>query len=143
MVLPSLVVITNFVSLKKMAIIMIDHVTQDLDEYLKECEKGINATERAYQEFEHKIPNGNFAIVANDTLTMFKTTQSAVHWLDENYLLDDDSELKNLSQVEKDDLADICEQQGVVFLWTYQQAEEYYINSTLSDYPLDLENTEV
>ena len=122
---------------------MIDHVTQDLDEYLKECEKGINATERAYQEFEHKIPNGNFAIVANDTLTMFKTTQSAVHWLDENYLLDDDSELKNLSQVEKDDLADICEQQGVVFLWTYQQAEEYYINSTLSDYPLDLENTEV
>lgn len=89
---------------------MIDHVTQDLDEYLREYEKGSNATERAYQEFEHKIPNGNFAIVANDTLTMFKTTQSAVHWLDENYLLDDDSELKNLSQVEKDDLADICEQ---------------------------------
>ena len=122
---------------------MIDHVTQDLDEYLREYEKGSNATERAYQEFEHKIPNGNFAIVAHDTLTMFKTTQSAVHWLDENYLLDDDSELKSLSQVEKDDLADICEQQGITFLWTYQQAEEYYINSTLSGYPLDLENAEV
>lgn len=122
---------------------MIDHVTQDLDEYLKEYEKGSNVTERAYQEFENKIPNGNFAIVANDTLTMFKTTRSAVHWLDENYLLDDDSELKDLSQVEKDDLTDICEQQGIIFLWTYQQAEEYYINSTLSDYPLDLENVEV
>lgn len=122
---------------------MIDHVTQDLDEYLREYEKGSNATERAYQEFEHKIPNGNFAIVANDTLTMFKTTQSAVHWLDENYLLDDDSKLKSLFQVEKDDLADFCEQQSIIFLWTYQQAEEYYINSTLSDYPLDLENAEV
>ena len=124
-------------------IAMIDHATQDLDEYLKEYEKGSNATERAYQEFEHKIPNGNFAIVAHDTLTMFETTQSAVHWLNENYLLDDDSELKSLSQVEKDDLADTCEQQGIIFLWTYQQAEEYYINSTLSDYPLSLENVEV
>lgn len=122
---------------------MIDHVTQDLDEYLKEYEKGSNATERAYQEFENKIPNGNFAIVANNTLTMFKTTRSAIHWLDENYLLDDDSKLKSLFQVEKDDLADFCEQQGIIFLWTYQQAEEYYINSTLSGYPLDLENIEV
>lgn len=122
---------------------MIDHVTQDLDEYLREYEKGSNATERAYQEFEHKIPNGNFAIVTNDTLTMFKATQSAVHWLDENYLLDDDSKLKSLFQVEKDDLADVCEQQGIIFLWTYHQAEKYYINSTLSDYPLDLENVEV
>lgn len=126
-----------------MVITMIDHVTQDLDEYLREYEKDSNATERAYQEFEHKIPNGNFAIVANDTLTMFKATQSAVHWLDENYLLDDDSKLKSLFQVEKDDLADFCEQQGIIFLWNYQQAEEYYINSTLSDYPLDLENIEV
>ena len=122
---------------------MIDHVTQDLDEYLKEYEKGSNATERAYQEFEQQIPNGNFAIVANDTLTMFKTTQSAVHWLDENYLLNDDSKLKSLFQVEKDDLADFCEQQSIIFFWTYQQAEEYYINSTLSGYPLDLENIEV
>lgn len=122
---------------------MIDHVTQDLDEYLREYEKGSNATEKAYQEFEQKIPNGDFALVANDTLTMFRTTQSAVHWLDENYLLDDDSELKSLSQVEKDDLADACEQQGIIFLWTYQQAKEYYINSTLSGYSLDLENIEV
>lgn len=122
---------------------MIDHVTQDLDEYLKEYEKGSNATERVYQEFERKISNGNFAIVAHDTLIMFETTQSAVHWLDENCLLDDNSELKSLSQVEKDDLADICEQQGIIFLWNYQQAEEYYINSTLSGYPLDLENVEV
>lgn len=122
---------------------MIDHVTQDLDEYLREYEKGSDATEKAYQEFEQKIPNGDFAIVANDTLTMFRTTQSAVHWLDENYLLDDDSELKSLSQVEKDDLADACEQQGIIFLWTYQQVKEYYINSTLSGYSLDLENIEV
>lgn len=122
---------------------MIDHVTQDLDEYLREYEKGSDATEKAYQEFEQKIPNGDFAIVANDTLTMFRTTQSAVHWLDENYLLDDDSELKSLSQVEKDDLADACEQQGIIFLWTYQQAENYYINSTLSNCSLDLENAEV
>lgn len=122
---------------------MIDHVTQDLNEYLREYEKGSNATERAYQEFEHKISNGNFAIVAYDTLTMFKTTKSAIHWLDENDLLDDDSELKSLSQVEKDDLANACKQQGIVFLWTYQQAEDYYINSTLSGYPLGLENVEV
>lgn len=122
---------------------MIDHVTQDLNEYLKMYEKGSNATERAYHKFEQKISNGNFAIVINDIMTVFKTTKKAVCWLNENCLLNDDSELKKTFQVEKDDLADFCEQQGIMFLWNFQQAEEYYVNSVLSGYSLDLENAEM